>query len=267
MKDTNIFNDRIDFQKIKKYKKPLIILGSTKIDKNITEKIKQLKIPIFTTLAAKGSIDEKSDYMVGIYTGVGKKISPEFSLIENSDLIIGINLKNNELLSTVPFYSKSISINTYNNEKVNGFDTHKFVELDELENFLFFLQSYEWGKNKINKSKKILLDYLLIDKKFLPSNIFTSISDYFQRNLRFVLDTGYFCTVAEHIVLAKRKDLFLCAANSRYMGTSIPMGISAALFDKKTPTVIIFGDGGVGMYISEIKIAIEERITYFVCLD
>ena len=186
MKDTNIFDDRIDFQKIKKYKKPLIILGSTKIEKNITEKIKQLKIPIFTTLAAKGSIDEKSDYIAGIYTGVGKKISPEFSLIENSDLIIGINLKNNELLSTVPFNSKSISINTYNNEKVNGFDSHKFVESDELENFLFFLQSYVWGKNKIKKSKKILLDYLLIDKKFLPSNIFASLSDYFQRNLRIV---------------------------------------------------------------------------------
>ena len=44
------------------------------------------------------------------------------------------------------------------------------------------------------------------------------------------------------------------------MGTVVPMAIGAALHDSKNPVVAVAGDGGIGMFVGEIRLAVELRL-------
>ena len=81
-----------------------------------------------------------------------------------------------------------------------------------------------------------------------------------------VLDSGNFCTIGEHLWQVSSPNLFLSAANSRYMGTCLPMAIGASIFDRSVPTAAVLGDGGIGMYISELKIAAERKLPLLIIL-
>src|SRR5262249_34149082 len=74
-----------------------------------------------------------------------------------------------------------------------------------------------------------------------------------------VVDTGYFCTVAEHTWRARAPAAFLCSANFRSMGPALPSAMAAALADRTTPTVCVMGDGGA-MYIADLKLAVAESL-------
>ena len=50
------------------------------------------------------------------------------------------------------------------------------------------------------------------------------------------------------------------------MGTGLPMAIAAAIHDPSVPTVAFAGDGGIGPFIAEPKIAVERRLPLLFCL-
>jgi acetolactate synthase-1/2/3 large subunit len=91
------------------------------------------------------------------------------------------------------------------------------------------------------------------------------IEERFAGNARMVMDTGYFCTIGEHAWRASRPDGCLLSGQARYMGTGLPMAIGAALTDR-SPTVAVLGDGGIGMYLSEIKLAERNQLPLLVVL-
>jgi acetolactate synthase-1/2/3 large subunit len=81
-----------------------------------------------------------------------------------------------------------------------------------------------------------------------------------------VLDTGSFCTIGEHVWNASPARPFLASSNGRYMGTSIPTAIGAAVADRNTPVICVVGDGGMRMYPSELKLAVKEGLPLCVIL-
>jgi len=251
---------------IEECRKPVIIAGSSLIRFGLSKELSKLDIPIFSTLAAKGIIDENLDYSAGIYTGAGKEISPEHSLIKKSDLIIGLGIKDNELLNSNPFHCKSINISLSNIEIAKEFDYNLFNKIETVRSVLKLLLKAKWGKEEIKGTKDKINKYLLDDNYFLPAVVYNTMSNIFDGNYRVILDTGYFCTAAEHIILANKEDRFLCSANSRYMGTSIPMGIASSLYDPSIPSIVYVGDGGIGMYISDMKIAVENNLPIIIML-
>jgi thiamine pyrophosphate-dependent acetolactate synthase large subunit-like protein len=50
------------------------------------------------------------------------------------------------------------------------------------------------------------------------------------------------------------------------MGVAIPLGIGAAVYDPGVPTIVFTGDGGVGMFISEMKLAVQHKLPLLVVL-
>ncbi|GAF89877.1 unnamed protein product, partial [marine sediment metagenome] len=46
----------------------------------------------------------------------------------------------------------------------------------------------------------------------------------------------------------------------------LPMAVAAAVYDRDIPTVVFLGDGGIGMFIAEIKIAVINRLPLIVVL-
>jgi acetolactate synthase-1/2/3 large subunit len=50
------------------------------------------------------------------------------------------------------------------------------------------------------------------------------------------------------------------------MGVGIPLGIGAALYDPDVPTIVFTGDGGIGMFVSEMKLAVQNRLPLMIVL-
>jgi acetolactate synthase-1/2/3 large subunit len=105
-----------------------------------------------------------------------------------------------------------------------------------------------------------------MEEGFLPGAVFAEIDRQFQRRVRMVMDTGYFCTIGEHAWRAASADLCLLSGQGRYMGTSLPMAIGGALHDQSVPTVMVAGDGGIGMYLAEAKLAVQQKLPLLIVL-
>ena len=85
-------------RKIEDSRRPTLIVGSLGIRLDISEEIHEIRVPIFSTLAAKGVLDERTDYSAGVYTGAASPNLPEQTVLQESDLIIGIGLRSSEIL-------------------------------------------------------------------------------------------------------------------------------------------------------------------------
>jgi acetolactate synthase I/II/III large subunit len=251
---------------IKKSDRPVIIAGSLAIRLNWSDALNNLEFPVFSTAAAKGVVNETLSHSAGVYTGVGLEMTSEYQLIEDADLVIGIGLRPREILTTRPFPCTSINID--NLGIVSGGEHFNFKAYSgcEIEDELFLeLSKKKWGFDKLATCKELLYKSLLNDE-FLPAHVFDIISRRYSNNVRMVIDTGYFCTIAEHIWQSKQTDWCLLAGQSRYMGTAIPMAIGASIYDRSIPTIAVIGDGSIGPFIGELRLAVEYRLPLLVLL-
>lgn len=244
--------------------KPIVIAGAISVRQGLGVALSSLTIPVFSTVAAKGVIDESLDFAAGIYTGVGEELTPEQALLSESDLIICIGLSEREVLITKPFPCPAIQVGAQKTEGLEGFKFNWFLETKYTLEILADLSNKTWGLKDVLAAKRRIEQKLL--DGFLPGRAFRIIEQHYLGAVRIVLDTGYFCTVGEHVWRAKRPDWCLLSAQARYMGTSLPMALAAAIYDKSVPTVVVVGDGGIGMYIADIKLAVQYSLPLMVVL-
>jgi len=95
-------------ERLSKSKRPVLLVGPSAIRQNAGESLKnfaeQWGIPIITTVKAKGIIDERHSYSIGVVDMIGAKSMKEF--IRNTDLILAIGFDAIELIGkwgiTVP---------------------------------------------------------------------------------------------------------------------------------------------------------------------
>ena len=247
-------------------KKPVLIIGSLGTRLKLRDYLEDLALPVMTTVAAKGIINEEHSYAGGIFTGAGLVDAPERSILGQADIVLGIGIRLNEILNQSPDIENVINFDTVTipaerDSKINTLCVDKTTIIDLLEK----LKTFEWGKSHVDSSKKRLLE-LSSSKDFLPWNVYQILQSSLPKNTRYILDTGSFCTVAEHFLLSRKPYEKIFSANGRYMGSSVPLGIATSLVDVSVPTVVVCGDGGIGMYISEIKIAVDNLLPILVVL-
>ncbi|AGF78969.1 thiamine pyrophosphate-dependent enzyme, possible carboligase or decarboxylase [Desulfocapsa sulfexigens DSM 10523] len=260
-------NDDIS-QLLEKSLYPVLIVGSLAIREGLSAFLNLLKVPVFTTASAKGVVNETLPHAAGVFTGAGLELSPEVTVLPKADLVIAIGLRHNEVLSVKKFGCKSILLDPLGNSSSGGFafPVITWMYSRKLWNELWDqLEEKDWGRDEIAKSKKNLNSYLLAGD-LLPANIFQAVDMHFAGKARIVVDTGLFCTVAEHIWSAISPSMYISSGQGRYMGISLPQGVAAALFDSTVPTVIFCGDGSVGMFIAELKIAIANALPLIIVL-
>lgn len=238
-------------------KRPAIIAGSLAFRKGWQDELARLRIPIFSTTAAKGVLDERAVQAAGVYTGVGLELTPERMVLPQADLIIGIGLRPNEVLATKAFHCVSVNIDS---TKVPGVEAFSFKAKATAPSAHLWamLQQKSWGLDELAVCLQGQDRAML--QGFLPGAAFRAIEDVLGRKVRMVMDTGYFCTIGEHVWKAPSADLCLLSGQGRYMGTSIPMAIGAAIYQPSVPVVAVAGDGGIGMYVAEIRIAVERKL-------
>ena len=240
---------------------PVIIAGTLATRRNWSKYLNTLSIPVFSTAAAKGAINESLPHAAGVFTGVGGPLSPEKNMLPQADLIVAIGLRHNEVLAVKPFDCPSIHIDPRGEDLSFGFKFETLVEgtASQVEVILSVLSGKQWGLDLCEKSRQ-RLNEKFDASSFLPGIVYRCIAAHFKNEARLVLDTGNFCTIAEHVWEVPRPDLYLATGQGRYMGVGIPLGIGAAIYDSNVPTVVFTGDGGIGMFVSEIKLAVPSQI-------
>jgi len=244
--------------------RPIVIAGSLGIRQHWGSNLSELRIPVFSTAAAKGIVDEHSSHAAGVFTGAGGELSPEAQLLPEADLVIGLGVTAREVLATKPFACPAISVEAVETPGIEGFAFTDRVGIDKANTVFNVLGEKAWGDDLVGESIARLRDNLL--EGFLPGRVFEVVETYFARRVRAVFDVGYFCTVGEHMWRASRPDWALLSGQGRYMGTSVPMAIGASLYDPSVPTIAFVGDGGIGMYLAELKLAVKHRLPLLVVL-
>ena len=245
--------------------RPLVIAGSLAIRENWSDALAQLSVPVFSTAAAKGVLDEGLAHAANVYTGVGLEHTPEARLLDQADLVVGLGLRPNEVLATKPFPCTSVNVEATTD--IAGADAFAFsgtASSFQAGDVFAALSDKSWGLDDL-AACLATLDTRMQDS-FLSGRVFAILQEHFARQARLVLDTGYFCTIGEHAIRAARSDFCLMSGQGRYMGTGVPMALAAALADPSVPTIAVCGDGGIGMYVGELRLAVERKLPLLVVL-
>jgi acetolactate synthase-1/2/3 large subunit len=246
---------------------PVIIAGTLSTRSSWCQKLNELSLPIFSTAAAKGAVNESLPHAASVFTGVGGPLAPEKHIIPQADLILSIGLRHNEVLAVKPFDCPSIHLDPLGEDLSFGFKFDSTIDGSplQIEGLLDGLAEKQWGLDIVDAARRRLNEKLEASF-FLPAQVYRCIADYFKNEARLVLDTGDFCTIAEHAWKIPRPDLYLACGQGRYMGVGIPLGVGAAIYDYSKPTVAFTGDGGIGMFVSEIKLAVQHQLPLLVVL-
>jgi acetolactate synthase-1/2/3 large subunit len=248
-------------------KRPVVIAGALSIRKEWTDRLNRLSLPVFSTAAAKGAVNETLDQAAGVFTGVGGPLAPERSILPAADVVVALGLRHNEVLNVQPFACPSIHIDPLGADRSFGFNFDCQLEgsASQLEEIFGSLAERSWGLDLIESSRRTLAAKMF-DGSFLPAHVLRCAAAHFRHSARAVLDTGNFCTIAEHAWPIARPELYLSSGQGRYMGIGLPLGIGAAFQDPGVPTLVFTGDGGIGMFASEIRLASQNHLPLVVIL-
>jgi thiamine pyrophosphate-dependent acetolactate synthase large subunit-like protein len=263
--DQAIWQKAVDI--VRRSKRPAVIAGTLAVRKHWSEKLNSLVLPVFSTTAAKGVVNETLPHAGGVFTGVGGPFSPEEKILPEADLVVAVGLRHNEVLAVKPFHCPAIQIDPLGEESSSGFEFDSTIEgtPSQVDTIVSALLEKQWGLNLLEKTHKKLKERLLTPS-FLPAHIYWHIAKHFNGEARLVLDTGNFCTIGEHAWQVQRPNLYLASGQGRYMGVGIPLGIGAAFYDQDVPTIVFTGDGGIGMFVSEMKLAVQNKLPLMVVL-
>lgn len=238
--------------------RPVVIAGALAVRASLSNVLASLACPVFSTCASKGVIDEALPHAAGLFTGVGLELTPEWHLLPQADLVIGIGLTARESLGVKPFPCPFIAVEAIITPGSDGFAPAATVSINAINDVLAAINGKAWGQEELAAVLAAL--HARMDQGFLPGAVFHLLDRHFGRRARMVLDTGYFCTIGEHALSARASDLCLMSGQGRYMGTGIPMAVGAALTDPATPAVAVLGDGGIAMYLAEARLAAKNRL-------
>jgi acetolactate synthase-1/2/3 large subunit len=242
-------------------RRPVVIAGALAARRAWGSRLAELRVPVFTTLAAKGVLDETTPFAAGVFTGDGRELSPEAQILPEADLVIGLGLRNGEVLSAKPLPCDLAIVDEVDERAAMGFAPVRFCRSDGDGPFAVVLDALsgkEWGRERVAETTAGVRLHLAGDA-WLPGALYRQLERELPAIGCLVVDTGYFCTVAEHAWRARSAGAFLCSANGRSMGTALPSAIAAALADRTAPTVCVMGDGGA-MYVADLRLAIAEAL-------
>ena len=249
---------------IKASQRPVVLASAWARRNHWRKELQKLNIPVFTTVASKGLVDETMAHSAGIYTGVDDELTTEKIVFSQADLVIAIGVTAKEFLKVDGFHCPSVYIGDFIRAGHEGFQFEYHLDGSSGKSVCELLQEKSWGLETLNQVKEGLNEVLL--QGFLPGIVFDVLYRRFNGDAHLVMDTGWFCTIGEYAWRSKGTEHCLLAAQGRYMGSGLPMAIGVSMSDKSIPTLCTLGDGGIGMYISDVKLAVRQKLPLLIVL-
>lgn len=246
-------------------KRPALLLGSV-----VTRRVSGVDwaavgVPVATTAAAKGAIDETSPAAAGVATGERGELSPETAVLARADLIIGVGLRSREMVRSAPLPVPTVIVDVFGGAAHAGFDADMVAVVENLESatgrIVEALRAVApWG-GELVAARNAAIHKRLSDS-WLPYAVFQSVTRHAPEAV-LVLDTGLFSIVGECAWPARRPELFCGSSVGRFMGTGIPTALGISLVERRL-VVAVIGDGGARPYLPELRIAATENLPLLV---
>lgn len=251
---------------IRSARRPVLVVGSLAARRRWRDRLTAQNIPVFTTAAGKGAVDEARHWTAGVFTNAGGRYAPETTVFQKADLVVGLGLRSTELLDVKPFPAPLILLDELPGRGIGlGAVAEAAMKEEGFFEVLELLTDKQWGDLELSSARKALGERLGFDR-WLPAGVLRLTQEVLPPSARFVLDTGNFCTIGEHALLADRPNRIMGSFCARSMGSALPIGIGAALACADTPTVIAVGDGGVRMYPEAMTLAVREKLPVLILL-
>jgi acetolactate synthase-1/2/3 large subunit len=246
--------------------RPVVIAGGLAARRAWRGKLARLKIPVLTTVAGKGAIDETLPQAAGVFTNSGGPFAPEGRILPMADLILGLGLRTTEIIDVKPLPCPVILLDELKG-KGNGLAAVAEARINEdtFSEALDQLEAKEWGVSEVVGAKTALAKKLSLER-WLPAGAFQTVQELLPDSTLFFLDTGNFSVIGEHVLAARHPLGVTGSAQGRSMGVALPASIGAALAKPGTPVVVVVGDGGVRMYPEAITLAVQEKLPLLVLL-
>lgn len=243
--------------------RPAVILGSlvTRCLSDFTWD--KIGVPVVTTVAAKGAINEESSFSGGVITGEIKELSPEQTILSKADLIVAFGLRNTEVIRPVPFQAPLIIVDAVDTELHHGFEPDIVYVADDIieitESIIDALSERSWGGDVVLEHWRSVESELFAEE-WLPAQVIHNVQDSLEKDTMLTLDTGLFCIIGETVWKSRSTENFCGSSVGRFMGTAIPTAIGIAISSPGRKVVCAVGDGGVRPYLPEIRLAVEEKL-------
>jgi acetolactate synthase-1/2/3 large subunit len=244
--DTGI--NPVFYDRVAAARKIVVIVGSLVKRRRWEPLVEALKIPVFTTVQAKGTVDELKPNAAGIYTGAGRALASETALLPLADLVVTFGLRNMEILGV------AAKAGFFNLDVPHHLATQHDVIVDEsrIRDVMTMLADKPaWGLDLIEQQGRQWQDYVN-SYDWMPGQVFAALDDI-QTPHGLVLDTGTFCTIGEHVWRARPGRDFIGSSNGRNLGLGVPHALGAACARPGLPVFCVLGDGGIRYYMAEIR--------------
>jgi acetolactate synthase I/II/III large subunit len=253
-------------QRIGQATRPIVIAGALATRRPWRDNLAKLKIPVFTTFAGKGAFDEMLSYAAGVFTNSGGEYSPEKAILCKADLILGLGLRTSEIIEARALPAPLIILDELAGA-AKGLEalTELTASAESFVELLEWLGEKEWGASEVAGAKDLIWKKLGVEH-WLPAGAFYLTQQRLPESTLFVLDTGNFCTIGEHVLTARRPLQIMGSALARSMGVGIPTAVGVAFAAPGTPVVVVTGDGGMRMYPEIITIAVREKLPILMLL-
>jgi acetolactate synthase-1/2/3 large subunit len=245
--------------------RPIVVVGALGQRLGLSGALNQLSVPVFSTAAAKGVVDETLPHSAGVFTGVGLEHTAEAKLFKKADYIVAIGLRAREMLGVAAFGVPVLAFDAIQDAGATEWKFGETLPPRLAPAALAQISDRQWGLDEVLQARKATTK-ALSNGAFLPAHVFAAIERHFGAERRVVLDTGNFCTVGEHLCMARRPNDVLLSGQGRYMGVGLPMAIASAMHDTARPTVLVVGDGGIGPWIGEIRLAVALKLPLLIIM-
>lgn len=263
-------------REIENAKHPIVILGNSanniSLDKELKAFFKKTKIPFVSTQMGKGSFDESSELYIGT-TAIAKGDLVQKALMA-ADVVVLIG---HDVINTPPMILtpeafpnlKTIHVNYYSSSAKDVFiptlevvgdisktlsEFTKNIKVSPAWDFSYFFKVRDDLKQDIAK---------FADSKDFPLHPYRIVADMkkiLPSDGALALDNGmYKIYIGRNFVTKQQNSLLLDNALAT-MGAGLPSGIALKVLYPKKKVVVVAGDGGFMMSISDLETAVRLKI-------
>jgi len=267
-------------KEIEESKHPIIILGRGANNKSISKElelfIKKTSIPFISTQMGKGACDENSL----LYIGTTALSAGDFAhlALQHADTLIFIG---HDVVEKPPFVldtkseKKIIHINFFTSSAKDVYvPTHEVV--GDISNTLSVLTEKikinpAWDFSRFLEIRDILRKDIVkfsqsLDFPLRPERVVGDINKILPKDGILALDNGmYKLWIARNFFTKEPNGILLDNALAT-MGAGLPSGIALKILYPKRKVLVVTGDGGIMMSISELETAVRLKLDLVVLI-
>lgn len=254
-------------------RRPIIILGGRQhleLNELLNALSSQLRAPTFVTTNQKGSIDPQADYFAGVFLNS----NPEVQLLEQSDLILAINLAAFDIYSRRwNFDAEVVSLSVGPiAETVIPFN-HEFVgdpgqAMATLLEDAGLVGNSTWTAEDVRAYRDGLVSALTkLDHcagAMTTSDVVSVLQKVIPNDSNLVVDAGFSKPIITHLWPTGRPNSFFASNAFGTMGHALPTAIALALVNPDRTTLAIMGDGSLLMRAGELQAAADAGVSLIV---